>query len=132
MKCQVHTLPSGYTMIRVDLCKDGQRANCIVSRLVAKAFIPNPDNLPTVDHIDRNSQNNHISNLRWASQHTQVMNRDHPIGASGNRNIYKNGNGWQVRIWRHNQNVFYKCCQTIEEAVEARDMFLTQDGPGSH
>jgi len=36
-------------------------------RLVALAFIPNPNDLPTVDHINGDKSNNHVSNLRWLS-----------------------------------------------------------------
>lgn len=46
-----------------------------VHRLVAEAFIPNPYNKPTVDHIDRNPQNNHVENLRWATYREQSKNQ---------------------------------------------------------
>ena len=59
----------------VGLYHNRKEKTCRIHRLMAKAFIPNPDNLPTVDHIDMNRQNNTISNLRWATTYTQVMNR---------------------------------------------------------
>ena len=50
----------------------------LVHRLVAMAFQPNPVNLPTVDHIDRNPDNNHKDNLKWASYKDQNVNRGLP------------------------------------------------------
>ena len=44
--------------------------------LVAKTFIPNLLNEPTVDHIDRNKENNEVDNLRWASYVEQANNKD--------------------------------------------------------
>lgn len=46
----------------------------LLHRLLAEAFIPNPDNKPTVDHIDRNPQNNSLDNLRWATGKEQADN----------------------------------------------------------
>ena len=44
-------------------------------RILAKHFLPNPDNLPQVDHIDRNPLNNSIENLRWVSASDTMRNR---------------------------------------------------------
>lgn len=47
-----------------------------VHRLIAEAFIENPDNKPTVDHIDRDKYNNRVENLRWADRCEQMTNID--------------------------------------------------------
>lgn len=46
-----------------------------IHRLVAKAFIPNPNNYDEVDHIDANGLNNHADNLRWVT-HQQNMGNE--------------------------------------------------------
>ena len=49
----------------VSLMKNNKRRNYRIHRLVAEAFIPNPDNLPQVNHKDENKLNNIVSNLEW-------------------------------------------------------------------
>ena len=50
------------------LSKEGVPRTFDIHRLVAKAFIPNPDNLPEVDHKDNNKHNNRVDNLQWISR----------------------------------------------------------------
>lgn len=59
---------------RVALSKNNKRYARLVHRLVAEAFIPNPDNKPQVNHIDGNKVNNCVNNLEWA---TNQENQDH-------------------------------------------------------
>ena len=56
----------------VNLCKDGKGKQCMIHRLVAMAFIPNPDNLPEVNHKDENPKNNRVENLEWCSRQYNV------------------------------------------------------------
>ena len=57
---------TGYN--RITLSKDGVSKRIGVHRMVAQAFIPNPDNLPVVNHIDWDRANNHVENLEWCTQ----------------------------------------------------------------
>ena len=53
--------------LRLNLCKEGKQKPFKVHRLVAQAFIPNPNNLPQVNHKDENKENNCITNLEWCT-----------------------------------------------------------------
>jgi len=46
-----------------------------IHKLIGTHFMPNPNNYPTIDHINRDKKNNHIDNLRWADMTTQSNNR---------------------------------------------------------
>lgn len=66
--CNPHILSKccdakGYQIIT--LSKNGKSKSCKVHRLVAEAFIPNPNNLPCVNHKDEDKTNNHAFNLEW-------------------------------------------------------------------
>ncbi len=57
---------------KVDLYKDGKKYKKYVHRLVAEAFIPNPNNYTDVNHIDCNRANNTKDNLEWVSHSTNM------------------------------------------------------------
>ncbi len=60
-----NTNHKGYLMVKL---YNGHKAKSIaIHRLVAKAFIPNPDNLPQINHKDENKQNNCVNNLEWCT-----------------------------------------------------------------
>lgn len=57
---------SGY--LQVKLCKKGKQKNHLVHRLVAQAFMPNPDNLPEVNHINEVKTDNRVENLEFCDR----------------------------------------------------------------
>lgn len=66
----------GYKFVKLRDWEDKVELSYPVHRLVAQAFIPNPENKPQVDHIDTNPSNNTVGNLRWV---TSLENQNNPL-----------------------------------------------------
>lgn len=62
--------------LRVSIADDGKRFSKFAHRLVAQTFIPNPDNLPEINHKDCNSANNNVDNLNWCTHQENIAYRD--------------------------------------------------------
>lgn len=60
---------------RTTFTVEGKQKHFGIHRLVALTWISNPENKPTVDHIDHNLNNNHVTNLRWATYEEQEQNK---------------------------------------------------------
>lgn len=58
---------NGIGYCKVSLSKEGKKKFYLIHRLVAETFIPNPDNLPCVNHKDEDKSNNCVDNLEWCS-----------------------------------------------------------------
>jgi hypothetical protein len=105
---------------KVNLCKDGKGKTFRIHRLVALHYIPNPENKPQVDHINRDKTDNRIQNLRWVSPSENCQNTGIPItNTSGHKNIYY----YKPRHCYCYQKIFrgvniQKYFKTLEEAVE--------------
>lgn len=74
----------GYEMVTLFNTRDGRKMGkgYCVHRLVAAAFIPNPENKPHIDHIDGDRRNNRVENLRWC---TPKENNNYPIAKERRR-----------------------------------------------
>ena len=85
---------------RVALALDGKKKFFSVHRLVAQAFIPNPDNKPEVDHWNQNTHDNRLENLRWATHSENMQNKGkQKNNKCGHKNIcyQKTKNTWRFQ-----------------------------------
>jgi hypothetical protein len=103
----------------IDLCKDGKRKTHRIHRLIAIHFIPNPDNLPQVDHINRDKSYNTVQNLRWSSPVDNCNNKGkYKTNTSGHIGIsyQKKDKLWTYKKTYHNKKV-RKYFKTKTEAL---------------
>ena len=112
------------------------KKNYRVHRLVALAFIDNPDDKPMVDHIDRDKSNNNLINLRWATCSENLIN----TGCRKNNKLKEKNisekinhynNDYYVLEFRRNGNrivkYFNKEKYSLEDVVAYRDKYLLTD-----
>lgn len=78
IKTPQHNKKTGYCHVKVSGSL-GKRSMSL-HRLVAQAFLPNPNNYREVDHIDRDKTNNHVDNLRWCTREENMANVTHNGG----------------------------------------------------
>ena len=104
--------------VQVGLYIDGKQKYFLVHRLVAEAFIPNPENKTTVDHIDRIRENNFVENLRWATRIEQNKNRE------------RNHEGAYALTIRDDTSRPIKCIETgkiFNSSIDAAEWVLKQE-----
>lgn len=120
--------------LRTSLTKNGNQKSVRVHRLVAQAFIPNPENKPQVNHIDFNKENNCVSNLEWVTNQENaqysVCNRICPgqqkkrNNKTGERNITHYNGYYVVRIY--GKKYASKSFKNIDDAKQWRDLKLKE------
>jgi len=105
------SLTDGYA--RFELNQGGLKKKVFLHRVLAELFVWNPDDLPCVDHIDRNRLNNAIENLRWCTHSENNRNRSiRKHNTSGKMNISKCFNHghprWDVHFGNHSMGNMHR------------------------
>jgi hypothetical protein len=109
--------------LQVNLYKDNKSNNKDIHRLVAEHYIPNHDNKPQVDHINRDKKDNRVENLRWVSngenQQNTGLRKDNKTGI---KNIVTHQSGYRY-VKRINNVIHKKYFKTLEDAIAYKEEY---------
>ena len=106
----------GYS--RVKLCKNGKGKLMLVHRLVAMAFLPNPENKPMVNHKDENPLNNCVDNLEWCTASYNANYGTKNERCVKNRKSYKFGNNPHAKpVFCEELNKTFDCAIRAEKEL---------------
>lgn len=112
----------------------GQKKNHYIHRLVADAFIPNPNNLPQVNHLDYDRTNNKVTNLEWccALDNIRFSLKNQPktrrcYSSTGYKWIYKRGSRYRVGMQINGKRID-KCFITLDAALNYRNIIAKEEG----
>ena len=114
---------SGYLRTALE-DQDGNRKNKSIHRLVAETFIPNPDNLPVVMHLDNDPLNNHVSNLKWGTQSDnmrQAFDENRKVSPSKG---HKYPNQYQVYNTETNDSIICDCRSDVSDLIGYAEISL--------
>ena len=111
--------------LHVNLYNDTNDKWFLIHRLVALHYIPNPENKPEVDHIDLNTSNNDVSNLRWVTREEQMNNRSITTN-TGEKYISfdKKFNRYSIKKNNCFRKVLYCSQYDLDDAINLRDALL--------
>jgi len=114
---------NGY--LYLNLHTNGKHKAHFIHRLIGTYFIPNPENKSCIDHKNRIKTDNRIENLRWATYVENNQNHSiHKNNKLQEQNICKDGNSYRFQK-KINGIIYYKQFKTLEEAIEYRDLFIS-------
>ena len=114
---KIYTNKDGYFIVSLFIRK-GKTKQRLIHRLLALQFIPNPNNLPVIDHIDRVKTNNSLENLRWATISDNTKNSIRK-NITGKKFIIKTKWGYRVRINR----IWHGSFKNIDDALNYRNEY---------
>ena len=114
---------TGYYSVHLDNMDGGKKV--YLHRLIALNFIPNLENKPCVDHINRNRQDNRIENLRWATRCENNINRsNNKNNTTGYRHISPVEYGYIIALERKKLR-YSKFVKELDCAIIQRDLMLS-------
>ena len=77
--------PNNCGYLRVQLCNGSEKPRFFLHRVVAEIYVPNPNGLPQVNHIDGDKLNNKASNLEWCTASQNISHSFRELGKKPNR-----------------------------------------------